>query len=322
MARVFILSDFDNTFVESRHEVGGTFDTLVRVFRVQSSVSSEDLEEVGPDVVELTHHDLQRVSSFLARSPEVPGLDQTVVTLKSGLKIRPSQYSIRVPESYLYFGAIPDTDQGHWLLEDLRSAGANWKGPFFKVFQDFLNSEEGARQVGILTARGHAREVWHRFFTRLRDQGEIGFLPEMDHYHSVGIVGYYDRYAQIRDIPGRKVGVLREYALNLAQTPLTENDQVLSPDGSGMQRMHFLVFADDHPEILEKALELFQSLTRQMKLPVKFALFNSGLESQVEETGRPRFLVVKSDGSVRALHPGELKAPKARVVSCEGVFWK
>lgn len=319
--KVMILSDFDNTFVENRRHHGGTFHTTVRLFRIPTQASLMEASSAGPEVVDLTHDDLEQISQYLAPSLDIPGPIRKQVTLESGIQFDPSYYFFKSPESYIRFGALPNTPDVHWLMEDLKAAGkSGWKGPFFQILQEFLASEEGAQSVGILTARGHSREVWHHFFTYLRDQGEIHFLPEPHNYHSVGRSGHENKYDHIKDIPSRKAEVLREYALELANTPLTDQDEVLGPDGKTTERMHFLVFADDHPEIIEKALELFQSLAQQDRMPVKFALFNSGLDSQVKESRRPRFIVIQSNGSVRALRKGELKAPMSAAVACESVF--
>jgi len=320
-AKVMILSDFDNTLVENRRELKGTFHTTVRLFRVHAHAAPMESVLAGPEVVDLTHDDLEQISKYLAPSLDVLGPIRKQVTIESGLQFDPSYYTFISPESYIRFGALPNTSDGHWLMEDLKSAGkTGWKGPFFEMIREFLASEMGAESVGLLTARGHSQEVWHQFFTYLKDQGEIGFLPQSQHFHSVGRAGPENKYDHIKDIPSRKAAVLKEYALELAQTPLTEQDEILSPDGKTTQRMHFLVFADDHPEIVEKALELFKTLAQQGQIPVKFALFNSGVDSQVKESQRPRFLVVQSNGSVRPVKEGELKAPMAVPQACESVF--
>lgn len=320
LAKVIILTDFDNTFVEGRRELGGGFPTKIRIFRVNSQMISKDPTPVGPDEIDLSNDDLERVSKYLAPSGARAGAIRKEMTLENGQKFYPADYALKIPDSYIRYGALPNTEDGRWLIEDLKSAGTQWKGPFFEVIEQFLASEEGAQSIGLLTARGHSREVWHDFFSYLRDQGEIGFLPDPQNYHSVGISANQDEYAHIQGIANRKVAVLRNYALQLANVPLSDQNEILSPDGKGTERMHLLVFADDHPENLEKALELFQTLMIQMRVPVKFALFNAGLDSQVRESRRPRFMVVKSDGSVRSLRKGELKAPIRSVKDCSAVF--
>lgn len=319
-AKVLILTDFDNTFVEGRPELGGAFQTTIRIFRVASPVVSMDPIPEGPDELDLTPHDYERVSKYLAPSGDASGVIREEITLENGQKFYPADYTFRIPDSYIRFGALPNTEDARWLIEDLKSAGTQWKGPFFEIVQKFLASEVGAQSVGVITARGHSRETWHHFFTYLRDQGEIGFLPDPKNYHSVGISPSNNEYAHIQGIPNRKVAVLKDYALRLANSPLTDQDEVLSPDGKGVERMHFLVFADDHPENLEKALELFRSLTLEMRIPIKFALYNSGLDSEVRQSGRPRFMVVKSDGSLRSLKKTELKAPVRVIQDCSAVF--
>lgn len=322
-AKTFILSDFDNTFIESRREYGGTFHPLIRVFRVHTRWTPLDQEFIGPEEIDLSPHDFQRVSKHLAQASNKPGVSKKVITLDNGLKFQPSYYYLRNPDSYLRFGATSNFENSRSLIDDLQATGmTNWKGPFFSFVQEFLKTPDGAKSIGIITARGHSRSAWHDFFSYLKELGEIQFLPELHHFHSVGVNGHYDRYAPIDDIPGRKIGILKDYALALAKMPLTEQDERLSPDGTSVERLHFLVFADDNPDTLEKALELFQSMTRRRSVPVKFAIFNSGLKSQVRATRRPRFLVIKRDGSIRPLKSDEFNVPKASELSgdCETVF--
>lgn len=300
MAKTIVLSDFDNTIVETRQEFGGVFVTKFRIFRVERRQSALEPLVSGSEEIEISPQDFHRIEKHLARSAEDVGSINVIFTLQDGRKITPGHYYIRPTSSFSHFmsSQLSQVSEGKSpLLRDLRVAlnrdSTRVWGPFFPFMQSMLSTAEGRASFGLLTARGHSVIEWAYFFKELKNRKLIAGVPSNPSLiHNVADPDY-DGYAQNNDTVTRKVEVLREAILALAQ--------VYS------QEPHILVFADDNQENIEGAVELFQNFARRQFAPIKFMIFNAGYGHEVRSSRRPRFSVVQWDGSFRPVTNEEQK---------------
>lgn len=321
-----ILSDFDDTIVETRESRGGAFRTKFKLFRINHRATSLQREPEGDEVVEVSPIDLHRIRPYLGKGNLEPGNFPREQKLENGKVIRPGEYMLRVPDSFEYFLAAPPGK--NYLLADFKEAeasdaGGNWKGPFWENMVEILDRPETAATFGIITARGHSREEWGEFFKYLKKQGYIKYLPNLDLIHSISRPEY-DQFGIDHQIHQRKQQLLDEVVASLAAVRLTEADDRLDPNAKGNERLHYLVFADNDSATIEAVTRSFQNAARSMRVPVKLGVFNYGTKSEVIATQRPPLAIVQSDGTFRhatqAEQFGEPKHLTKEADSCgEGV---
>ncbi|MBK8204881.1 MAG: hypothetical protein IPK68_22090 [Bdellovibrionales bacterium] len=69
--RFFI--DFDNTIVETRSRMGGTFVTKFVLFRIGSRHTLLENDLIEPEIIEVTPIEIERMRSELALNERTPG---------------------------------------------------------------------------------------------------------------------------------------------------------------------------------------------------------------------------------------------------------
>ncbi len=321
-ARTFLLLDADDTIFESRIERGGVFSTPIRVFRVDERTNTLQPIARGPETVDLSAQDYERLQFLLTREDGIPGSQQSF-KLESGATIIPAEYRLIAPQSYIFFNEGMD-GTNHLLArfklaEKQASAeeGKTFKGPLWDLMISCLNDADCAPGFGVVTARGHSRAEWAEFFQYLKDHGYIKYLPDERLIHNVARPEY-DRFG--RSITSRKLGLVSEYATLLERSPYSANDLRLNATGDSTALSHYLVYGDDHTDIVEGMTERFRSLAMARRGPytVKFGIVLGGNAKEVRDTGRPQFAIVQPSGTFRGAELSEMFGFKQR--SCAGAM--
>lgn len=307
--RFFI--DFDNTVVETRYGMGGSFVTKFVLFRIGVRHSLLENDLIEPEIIEVTPFDMERMRSELAPNERTPGNIATRFTLSNGSMIIPGHYLIRPFESHIYFRSHSDPTKNH-LLEQLNLALEKtprdaWKGPFFEVLKTLLSHEESASAVAILTARDQKPE-FIQFWQRLKDLNYIEHIPNPDLHFGVNSPAF-DIYGGYNENAKRKRGVLEDAIKLMLKVPVGEHDMTLAPSGRGLRPQHSIIFVDDQETNLEQAIELFRRYARMNpnpRVPIKFGVFSMGSETEMRSARRPRFGIMREDGTFRPATPGEI----------------
>jgi hypothetical protein len=307
--RFFI--DFDNTIVETRSWMGGTFVTKFVLFRIGARHSLLENDLIEPEIIEVTPIEMERMRSELALNERTPGNIATHFTLSDGSMIIPGHYFIRPLESHINFRSHSDLSKNH-LLDQLNLALGKapqdaWKGPFFEVLRTLLSHEESVPTVAILTARDQKRE-FIQFWQRLKDLNYIEHIPNPDLHFGVNAPAF-DIYGGYNENAKRKRGVLEDAIKSMLKVPVNEHDLTLAPSGRGFRPQHSVIFVDDQESNLEQAIELFRRYARlnpNPRVPIKFGVFSMGSETEMRSARRPRFGIMREDGTFRPATPGEI----------------
>ncbi|MBK9295131.1 MAG: hypothetical protein IPM57_11960 [Oligoflexia bacterium] len=317
--------DFDNTIVENREEFKGSFQGTVELYRVvrRSSLFQEKL--AIPDKVQVSWADYdERLKPYLAKNYDEQGIVGKKITLQDGRVIEPAHYYVRTEDSFKFY--FPGEKGENYLLEEYAKArktrGGNWKGKAWGLFEHVLSDAENAKNVGFITMRGQTKNEWRNFFKQLINDGHIKNMPNLD-----WIMGLpkpeFDRFTLHYSVEQRhlaKSAVLEEFIDRLGRVALTEKDVVLNPDGTKQEPYHFLVFAEDNQETLDRVAKVFQKYAQGKQYRIKFALINTGYQKDVDASGRPRFAVVTSNGTFRRATQAEVlghsKKAKTKAEKC------
>lgn len=307
-ATTLIFADFDNTLLETRKQFEGTFKTPYVLFRIDHRTNVLERTLEGPREIEVTPVDFEHIRRYLYHPDGDIENRNRLVTLESGEKIRPGQYMLVFPDSYKYFF---DGDKGeNHLLQAFqktysRNSQSGWQGPFWQHFTKIMGQEDTARGVRIITARKHSGKNWDAFFKYLVRNKELSRIPNSAFFHNVSHESY-DQFSLTHDIAERKAQLLLQAVINLGRVPLRPEDMRLNPDGTGTELSHYVIFADDSQETLERVLPLFQDIVRTKRVPVKIGIFNMGLATAIRDSGRPQYTIIKSDGTFRTATETEM----------------
>jgi hypothetical protein len=307
--RFFI--DFDNTIVETRSRMGGTFVTKFVLFRIGARHTLLENDLIEPEIIEVTPIEMERMRSELALNERTPGNIATHFTLSDGSMIIPGHYFIRPFESHIYFRSHSDPSKNH-LLNQLNLALGKaprdaWKGPFFEVLKTLLSNEDSVPAVAILTARDQKRE-FIQFWQRLKDLNYIEHTPNPDLHFGVNAPAF-DIYGGYNENAKRKRGILEDAIKSMLKVPVNEQDMTLAPSGRGLRPQHSIIFVDDQESNLQQAVVLFRHYARMNpnpRVPIKFGVFSMGSETEMRSARRPRFGIMREDGTFRQATPGEI----------------
>lgn len=310
-AATIVMSDFDNTIVETREAQDGTFQTPFVLFRIEQRATTLQDAPRGPAEIHLSPIEFHRNRAYFGKGSGQPGALNRKIELQDGTVVNPGLYYVRNPESFRHFFS---TDDRNNPLEDLkaaqsRDAEGKWKGPFWETMVKILANPESARTFGLITARGHTEKDWVEFFEYLKKTGEIENLPNFRLFHNVSLADY-DQFSLTWNTAQQKVGVMREMVQHLGRTPVT--DERLSPDGKTREPYHYLIFVDDNQETLDAAIRVFQQYAQNKTVRVKFGVFNTGNRTEVTASRRPQYAIIKSDGTFRHATPEEILGEPAQ----------
>lgn len=319
LAETIILLDFDGSVVNFRKDLGGSFETTYRIFRLTYRANTLQAIPSGPEYLDVSGGELFEIRNQLAAGEGKPGTLNKTYTLRSGLKFTPGEYFLKDPESYFRFFAAPKGS--NYLLEDFKAAeardrsGKSWQGRFWDPMTKILSTQEGANALSLISARGHSHEEWVEFFEYLRSQGYIKFVPKR--FMSIS-TREFDRFSLTGDVTAQKMGVAEEVALRvLAFKPVTEKDLRLNPDGDGMGYYHGLLLIEDDPRTVDAVVHAFRGLAQSKLAPIKFGVFHMGPDQEVKDWGKPRFTILTDDGVYRPARGkeilGDLNIPEGKV---------
>lgn len=296
--------DFDGTIVEDAKEHKGSMKTLFKLFLIprRTHILIPSLENL-PEEVWVTNADLKNIKPFLAPLPDRPIYIGRLSELEDGTIIRPGLYYLDSNRSYeRFFTAIDGED---YLLHDFKAAelaatqdlSKTFKGPMWSIFTQLLNDPVSAENVVITSARGHNEGSWERLFNYWLKQKYFRFKPDAKKVRATSREEY-DAFDIRGHIANRKLEDLRAAVEYLRRVNFTDNDWRVSADPTKVEKLHYLMFADNNPETVDLVYGFFQEIANR-QLPIKLALFNAGTESMVRASGRPRFLIVGRGGRYR-----------------------
>lgn len=340
-ARFFIISDFDNTTVETRRTSGGrgrryngSFETPFVWYRITTRPNGFIEAPEGPLTIEVSPADRHRLETQLARGEGHPGQLGQKARLSSGLEIQPGFYMERNPESFQFFLASPEGR--NYLLEDFKRAleretkgefaKGSWQGPFWPYVQQILSSPLTARQFGHTTARGQTYREWREFYQELRRLKLITDLPSLPEVQSQRSLfknmsrTEFDVLHMGGSISERKAKDLQETALALRRAPVTDEDLRLSLDGKRQEKLHSIVYAEDDQHSIDRTVELVSDVIRRKLVPLKVVIYNAGTEQQIIDSGRPRAFVITESGGFRLATPLELLGEPPHLTAGQKAF--
>lgn len=317
--------DFDNTIVENREEFNGSFQGTVELYRVvrRSNLLQGKLNVPEKITVAWSDYD-ERLKPHLAKDYDQQGTVGKKIKLSDGRVIEPADYYVRTEDSFKFY--FPGENGENYLLLEYAKAkkarGGQWKGKAWGLFEHVLSKPETAQYAGIITMRGQSKNEWRAFFKELIKDGHIKNMPNLNL-----IMGLpkpdFDRFTLLYNIEQRhlaKDAILEEFIDRLGRVALTENDIILNPDGTKKEAYHYLIFAEDNQETLNRVAKVFQKYAQGKQYKIKFGIINTGYQTQVDASGRPRFSIVESGGTFRRATAEEVlghnNKPKTKAEKC------
>ena len=309
-ANVIIVSDFDNSIVEGRQTsvINGTFQSYFYLYPTDHP-KHHIIQKIQRrnKVLTVSSNEFFRILPYLRGSKQEGTV--TSITLQSGETIRPDDYEIRYQQTFREFL----TSNGeNYLLKTYRralkaSSSGGYHGPFWDYFILLLSHPDSARAVRISTARGHSIQEWEEFFQLLVDveAPKSGhphlYAPNIKYFANVSLDTFDIYNLDPTSISQRKVGHLLDLATRLNNSHLDPEKKILMPSGGEQYRAgHFLIFIDDHQETLNLFIEKIRPLIQSRQLhQTKIGIFNTGLDSEVVNSRRPRFAIMTEDGNFR-----------------------
>ncbi len=301
------LVDFDQTLVESRREFGGNFRTAYRLFRIDQRANTLQDVASGPRHIDVNPIDYHRIEKDLGRGQGKPGRFRKV-KLEDGTTFIAGEYMLRNPDSFIFYGVHQDEPR-NYLLEDFKAAEKStgrFQGELWSLMQYALSNKHSSQHFGVITARGHTKKHWMDFFRYLKNKkGKSGkhtpyinYLPNPTYIHNTSHPDY-DQFDLDWDKAKQKIGVLERTIRDLGRVPVSDSDVRLHPDGKIHEKFHTLVYADDNQASLEAAVDLFRQYIWAGVYPIKFIVINTGLKTEIRQTQRPQYAVMKLDGTFR-----------------------
>lgn len=313
---VIIVSDFDNSIVEGRQTnvISGTFQSYFYLFPTDQP-KHHIIQKIqrSNKILTVTSNEFFRILPYLRGGQQEGTI--TSITLQSGEMIRPDDYEIRYQQTLREFLS---SDTENFLIKTYRRAlkaspPNGYRGPFWDYFILLLSHPESARSVRISTARGHSVREWEEFFQLLLEvEAPKHHLPQLyppnlKYFANVSLDNFDIYDLDPTHIAQRKVGHLLELAKRLNNSHLDPEKKILAPGGGEQYRPgHFLIFIDDHQENLNLFVEQIRPFVQSRQLhQLKIGIFNTGLDSEVVSSKRPRFAIMTEDGNFR--HATELE---------------
>lgn len=310
--------DFDGTLLENRQIREGTFNPKFILYRNEQRLNLLQIQASGPKTVHVTEQDLYKFRAHLALGEGQPGTVGREYELLDGTKIKPGEYYVRYPDSLAYFRE--GTDRNHlldaFIQAETKSPEGRWKGPLWNDFAELASTEDGAKTISILTARGHSSKEWEELFDYLIERKHIKFKPDLRRIFNV-TRPEFDKYSNHGgaagqdpvDVPNRKANIVYEILMKLARTP------------TGSSKLHTVRVADDDLTNLQRIASVFQKVAFGNQSPVRMILINAGLSTQIRSSGRPEFSVIEpGSGIFKSIPRDQVFADRRAPRTCDGLF--
>lgn len=167
---VLSVIDFDDTTLETREEHRGVFGTPFRLFRIEPRINTMQSTQVGPAYVDVSPAQLKRLEPYLGSGSQFGAIARRA-TLDNGQVIVPGEYTLRDPDSFLYFFSAEAGSGDYRLLSDFQRAEeraargeGDWRGPLWEFMLAHLAHQPVAQSFGFITARGHEPWEFHALF--------------------------------------------------------------------------------------------------------------------------------------------------------------
>lgn len=281
--------DWDGTIVEHRQSQGGTYSTPHVLFRVNERGLQIIAKPIpGPQVLEVTHQEFERMESFLAHGQGALGATvNREVKLSSGLTVQPAFYFIKLPDTFSYFRESTEPNR-NYLLEQFKAAfeaspqGA-WKGRLFDTFATWCSTPESASRTLIDTARGHSKKEWDELFDFMIAKGLIKFKPRVANLSRQE----FDIYGPPSDMAMRKKNFLTTQLAALDRFPAKPEEP------------HRIIIADDDASNHKAKWDVAQAFALRGKTPVVLVVVNVGLKTQIRESEYPEVGIIKTSRNYR-----------------------
>lgn len=306
----YYLFDLHGTLLNTTESRGGSFRSTYKLFRVDHRANVLQPIADGPREIEVSIEELENIFPYLSQGDNRPG-SMNYFKLGDGTLIRPGEYRLDLTHSFVHFRTPKegDADYGHnYLLEDLEAAierdGIGWQGPHWEDFVRLVN--EHPEQVGIITSSGYEASDWDAFFTYLIEEGHIQERPNPHHIHNISL-RTYDTLSLHGNSATQKSELLRKFVKALSRKrPQADADSVLNPDATGYGAYHTIVFYDDNQQTLERVYQTMSEVVSSRIADVKIVIVNAGSNREVEQSGRPRAYVIRSNGKFREARNEEI----------------
>lgn len=306
--------DVDGVFFEDRGEYGGTFKTGYKLFRIDQRANTLQSVPSGPKEIVVFHQDYEKLKPHLGHGNNRPGNLNMKYTLEDGTEITVGDYQIIAPETFEYFRSTDKASKrrNYWL-RDIKAAqeispNHEYRGPIWPLLRRLLSNEKTAKQVRLISARGHRKKDFKEVFTHL--EKEFPYPPDYKKSSFVDLPEF-DRYDLNGSVSKKKVEKIADLAASLHRVRLEPGEQ-----------MHTIVLADNNQRTIDYAYAKFMEIARSRRTPVRFEIWNMGTEEEVEaariQRHRPRFAVIEIDGTFREMTAKELAAHGAS--DCERYF--
>jgi hypothetical protein len=207
-------------------------------------------------------------------------------------------------ESFRYFA--DSRGKNHFLddvLDAMKQDPEKWQGPSWKAFVEACSRQETARQVTIITARGHSPAKMYAALKKLREMGILKFLPPQKNLILVGNPKFGGNSA---DPSARKAFYMKQFLDAIQKKPVLGDFEVVDSDGTGKRLQHLWGFSDDDYGNFEKAVKELGAAIKEKPgrwSNIKITLFYTGTK---KEGVKPHAVVLDSKGEPRRLLPAEI----------------
>lgn len=332
-SRVFIF-DYDSTIVEDRSDLGGVHITPYTLFRVHFNTVSIQPEIDGPETIEISHLDYERLTrpiryDQLTKAPQEPVLlapqDGRVGSLKpfqltDGRVIVPGHYRI---DPHLTFSRFNEAPHGQNHLEKHFAEGfaraqrgeGRLAADFFGLLYHLINNPETRKDVYVVSSRGHSTAEISEKLKRDRDQRRLIAADVTDEE----LLGLANRslmlmrpehqsklqYLGPSQMGALKAATVKDIALALVRANPNSYVEHLSPSGQDTERGTELYFFEDRYDYLEAVRKELQDLVNRRIGGLKVFMFNSGRDEDVFVSEKPRAYILTPYGLEREIHRKE-----------------
>lgn len=201
--------------------------------------------------------------------------------------------------SFRYFADSYDPEILAKHVDKAMQSG-DWQAPSWPAFLQAMHFWKTARQTTIITARGHKAVTVRNVLLRLRDRGLIEYVPPEKNIYTV---------SGAQDPSAAKVAVMKEILERIQARGTDETFvPVLNREGTARAPLHLWGFSDDDWGNFSKAAAaLGEEVAKGRWSHIKITLFYTHKENPPGEVRlAPGAYVLRSDGSLRPVLPGEL----------------